>query len=94
MSNIHKFKVEPIAEHPTCARVMIDGKQCLCSSYEIEHYAGELPTIHINLVANNVQYEHDAEIKIANLHEIAELMDEKTFKEFCRNWEEIHGETQ
>lgn len=49
--------------------------------------------VNIDLVAN-VQYEQDAEIKIANLHEIAELMDEKTFKEFCRNWEEIHSETQ
>lgn len=91
MSNIHKFKVEPIAEHPTGARVMIDGKQCLCRSYKIEHYAGNLPMVNINLIAD-VQYEQDAEINIVNLHEIAELMDEKTFKEFCRVWEEIHGE--
>ena len=93
MSNMHKFKVESIEGHLECAKVTIDGKQCLCSSYKIEHYAGSLPMVNIDLVAN-VQYEQDTEINIANLNEIASLMDEKTFKEFCRNWEEIHGETQ
>lgn len=92
MSNIHKFKAEPIEGHPECAKVTIDGEQCLCSSYKIEHYAGRLPMVNIDLVAN-VQYEQDAEINIVNLHEIASLMDKKTFKEFCRTWEDIHDET-
>lgn len=91
MSNIHKFKVEPIERCQKYARVTIDGEKCLCRSYKIEHYAGRLPMVNIDLVAN-VQYEQDAEINIVNLHEIAELMDEKTFKEFCRVWEEIHDE--
>lgn len=47
--------------------------------------------VNINLVAD-VQYEQDAEINIVNLHEIASLIDKKTFKEFCRVWEEIHDE--
>lgn len=29
MSNIHKFKVEPIEGHRTCAKVIIDGEQCI-----------------------------------------------------------------
>ena len=91
MSNIHKFKVEPIEGNRACAKVTIDGKQCLCSSYDIEHYAGSLPMVNINLVAD-VQYEQDAEINIVNLDEIASLMDKKTFKEFCRVWEKIHDE--
>lgn len=93
MSNMHKFKVEPIEGHQGCARVTIDGEKCLCSSYKIEHYAGELPMVNVNLVAD-VQYEQNAEINIVNLHEIASLMDKKTFKEFCITWEDIHGETQ
>lgn len=48
--------------------------------------------VNIDLVAN-VQYEQDAEINIVNLHGIASLMDKKTFKEFCRTWEDIHDET-
>lgn len=91
MSNIHKFKVEAIEGHRECAKVTIDGEQCLCSSYKIEHYAGSLPRVDINL-AVDVQYEHDAEINIVNLHEIASLIDKKTFKEFCRVWEEVHDE--
>ena len=91
MSNIHKFKVESIEGHQGCAKVTLDGKQCLCSSYKIEHYAGNLPMVDINLVAD-VHYEHDAEINIVNLREIASLMDKKTFKEFCRAWEDIHDE--
>lgn len=92
MSNIHRFKVEPIEGRSACAKVTIDGKQCLCSSYKIEHYAGRLPMVDINLVAD-VHYEQDAEINIVNLHEIASLMDKKTFKEFRRAWEDIHNET-
>ena len=92
MSNIHKFKVEPIEGHKACAKVTVDGQQCLCSSYKIEHYAGSLPMVNINLIAD-VQYEQDAEINIVNLHEIASLMDKKTFKEFRRAWEDIHDET-
>ena len=91
MSNIHRFKVEPIEGRQTCAKVTIDGEQRLCRSYKIEHYAGRLPMVNINLVAD-VQYEQDAEINIVNLHEIASLIDKKTFKEFCRVWEEIHNE--
>lgn len=91
MSNIHRFKVEPIEEHQACAKVTIDFKKCLCSSYKIEHYAGSLPMVNIDLVAD-VQYEQDAEINIVNLHEIASLIDKKTFKEFCRVWEDIHDE--
>lgn len=56
MSNIHKFKVEPIEGHQACAKVTVDGEQCLCSSYKIEHYAGSFPAVNINLVAD-VQYE-------------------------------------
>lgn len=92
MSNIHKFKVESIEGHQGYAKVTLDGKQCLCSSYKIEHYAGNLPRVDISLVAD-VQYEQDAEINIVNLHEIASLMDKKTFKEFRRAWEDIHDET-
>lgn len=29
MSNIHKFKVEPIEGHQACAKVTVDGEQCL-----------------------------------------------------------------
>lgn len=91
MSNIHRFKVEPIEENRACAKVTVDGGRRLCSSYKIEHYAGSLPMVNINLIAD-VQYEQDAEINIVNLHEIASLIDKKTFKEFCRVWEEIHDE--
>lgn len=91
MSNIHKFKVEPIEEHRGCAKVTLDGKQCLCSSYKIEHYAGSLPRVDISLIAD-AQYEQNAEINIVNLDKIASLMDKKTFKEFCRVWEGIHDE--
>lgn len=91
MSNIHRFKVELIEGHRACAKVTVDGRQCLCSSYKIEHYAGSLPMVNINLIAD-VQYEQDVEINILNLHEIASLIDKKTFKEFCRVWREIHNE--
>ena len=91
MGNIHKIKVETIEGHRELAKVTIDSEQCLCSSYKIEHYAGSLPRVNINLIAD-VQYEQDAEINIVNLHEIASLIDKKTFKEFCRVWEEIHDE--
>lgn len=91
MSNIHKFKVEPIEGHQACAKVTVDGEQCLCSSYKIEHYAASLPMVNINLIAD-VQYEQDAEINIVNLHEIASLMDKETLKEFCRVWKEVHDE--
>ena len=47
--------------------------------------------VNIDLVAD-VQYEQDTEINIVNLHEIASLIDKKTFKEFCRVWEDIHDE--
>lgn len=91
MSNIHKFKVKPIEGHKACAKVTVDDEQCLCTSYKIEHYAGKLPMVDINLIAE-VQYEQDAEINIVNLDRIASLMDKKTFKKFCRVWEDIHDE--
>lgn len=52
MSNIHRFKVEPIKGNPECAKVTVDSEQCLCSSYKIEHYARSLPMVNINLIAD------------------------------------------
>lgn len=92
MSNIHKFKVEPIEGQLTCAKVSVDNEKCLCSSYEISHHAGEVPTAKISL-AIGIKYEHDAIIDIANLHEIASLMDKNLFNRFCKIWGNIHNET-
>lgn len=39
-----------------------------------------------------IDYEHEAEIVIANKEEIAMIISEKEFKKFCQIWHEIHGE--
>lgn len=90
MSQIHKFKVEPIGNSPERAKVLIDDIPIRCSEYSIQHFAGELPKIEVAIQAVP-EYEHDGEITITNKGQIAQIMSKKEFKEFCRIWEDLHN---
>lgn len=89
MSQLHKFKVEPIGNSQTCAKVLIDDIPILCTEYSIQHFAGDVPRIKVAIQAA-LEYEHDGEIIITNKGQIAQIMSKKEFKEFCRIWEDLH----
>lgn len=90
MSNIHKFKFEPIDELGR-GKVTIDDKTIRCRGYELRHYVDEIPSVDIEIYCVP-QIEETASISVSNKEEIASLMDKDEFEEFCRVWEEIHDE--
>lgn len=86
---MHKVKIEPIEEFPTCSRISIDGNYIRCSGYNITHYAGHLPVIELELfVVPNC--EQDMIVEVGNKEYIAKLMDKTEFAEFCNIWNEVH----
>lgn len=87
----HKFKVEPCDNSKIHAMVSIDDKPIRCCGYSINHIVDEVPTVELELCCIP-NYEHDAVIHISNKEEIARLMDETEFKEFCKIWNEVHNE--
>ena len=85
-----KFKVEPIGDNALLAKVTVDGKEVRCRGYEISHCVDEIPMVSLEIIAIP-EYEHDAVIQVKDLEQIAKLMDEKDFNDFCNIWKRIHG---
>lgn len=86
---MHKVKIEPIEEFPTCSRISIDGNYIQCSGYTIKHYAGQLPVIELDVFVVP-SCEQDMIVHVINKEEIARLMDKSEFDEFCEIWNEVH----
>ena len=89
MSQLHKFKFEPIDELGR-GKVTIDDKPIRCRGYELRHYVDEVPSVDIE-IACITQIEENATINVSNKEEIAAFMDKSEFDEFCKIWEMIHG---
>lgn len=88
MSQLHKFKFEPIDELGR-GKVTIDDKPIRCRGYELRHYVDEVPSVEIE-IACFPQIEETASIIVSNKEEIAALMDREEFDEFCKIWERLH----
>ena len=88
MGTLHKFKFEPFDELGR-GRVTIDDKPIKCRGYELRHYAGEVPSVDIEICCVP-QIEENSTVKISNKEEIAMLMDKEEFNEFCEIWKEVH----
>lgn len=86
---LHKFRTEPIENEPICEKVYVDDIAIRCSGYVLEHNVGELPTatVEITVIPN---IDSTVNLKIANLEEIARLMDVDTYEEFKKIWREVH----
>lgn len=90
MSELHKFKFEPIDELGR-GKVTIDDKPIRCRGYELRHYVDEFPSAYIEIDCVP-QIEETASISVSNKEEIATLMDREEFEEFCKIWEKINGQ--
>lgn len=86
---LHKFRTEPIENQPICEHVFVDDMAIGCSGYVLKHDCGELPkvTVEIPVIPN---IDSTVNLKIANLEEIARLMDVETYEEFKKIWREVH----
>ena len=91
MGVLHTLKIEPVESKIECARVIVDDMSIQCRGYSINHRLNEVPTVALELCCIP-KYEHDVVTQISNKEEIAMLMDEKEFKEFCNIWKEVHNE--
>ena len=89
MSQLHKFKFEPIDE-AGIGKVTIDDKPIKCRGFEIKHYVNEVPSVNIEVVCVP-QIEENAIISVSNKEEIAAFMNREDFEEFCKIWEKING---
>lgn len=87
---MHKIKIEPVKENSIYTKIMIDGKPIRCSGYTISQCVDEYPVVELEVCAvPNV--EGAAIVHVSNKEEIARLMDEEEFKDFCDIWKEVHG---
>ena len=90
MGILHEFKVEPIGDNGISAKVYIDGEKIDCLSYRLVHEAGCLPRAYIQVYAEPCTKEN-ASIGIFNKKDIARIMDEDEFNEFCNIWHNLHN---
>lgn len=68
---------------------MIDEKPIRCYGYIVKQQVDEVPVVELEVCAvPNV--EGAAIVHVSNKEEIARLMDEEEFKEFCDIWKEVH----
>ena len=88
MSQLHKFKFEPMDELGR-GRVTIDDKPIKCRGFELKHYVDEVPSVNIEVVCVP-QIEETSIISVSNKEEIAMLMDKEEFNEFWEIWKEVH----
>ena len=86
---LHKFRTKPIENQPICEHVFVDDMAIRCAGYVLEHNVGELPTVTVELPVIP-QIDSTVNLKIANLDEIARLMDVDTYEEFKKIWREVH----
>lgn len=86
---MHKVKIEPITENGYRTKLSIDGKDVRCAGYVISQQVGELPVVELDIYAVP-GVEHETIVHVSNKEEIARLMDEDEFKEFCDIWNEVH----
>lgn len=87
---MHKIKIEPAKENSICTKIMIDGKPIRCSGYNISQCVDEVPVVEL-VVCAIPNVEQEVIVHVSNKEEIARLMDEEEFKEFCDIWKEVHG---
>ena len=91
MGVLHNLRIVPVEDRVQCARVIVDDMLVQCRGYSISHSIDEVPTVKLELCCIP-KYEHDVVIQIGNKEEIARLMDEKEFEEFCKIWKEVHND--
>lgn len=91
MGVLHNLKIEPVESRIECAKVIVDDMPIKCIGYSINHSLDEVPTVELELCCIP-NYEHDLITQIRNKEEIARLMDETEFEEFCKIWKEVHNE--
>lgn len=91
MGVLHNLKIEPIEDRVQCARVIVDNIPIKCRGYSISHGVDEVPKVELELCCIP-KYEHDVVTQISNKEEIARLMDEAEFEEFCKIWKDVHND--
>lgn len=91
MGVLHNLKIEPTGSRLQCARVIVDGEPIMCRGYTISHSIDEIPVAELEMVCVP-NYDHDVLVNVSNKEEIARLMDEREFKEFCKIWKEVYNE--
>lgn len=91
MGVLHNLKIEPIEDRVQCARVIVDDIPVKCRGYSIRHRVDEVPEVELELCCVP-KYEHEVLVNVSNKEEIARLMDETEFEEFCKIWKEVHND--
>lgn len=72
--------------------IKVDGQNVSgCFGYNLSCRVDEIPALTLEINALPISVSVPAEVKIQNLEEIARLMDEKDFKEFCGIWNDTHA---
>ena len=72
--------------------VVIDGYAIQsCSGYTVSQSAGEIPRITIEMIPP-ILMEIKGTLAIDHLRDLARIMDEQVFNEFCVLWRSLHGD--
>ena len=70
--------------------VKINGETVKCSAYALEQHAGEIPVVKIKIIPHIKDVKLKGNVEIENKEEIANLMSESEFEEFCTIWRSFH----
>lgn len=71
--------------------VKVNGENVRCSAFTLEQCVGEIPVIELEIIQPVINVGLKGRAEIANKKEIAKLMSDVEFNEFCKIWLEVHG---
>lgn len=87
----HEIKISNIGT--TVTDLLIDGTSVSksCIGYSVRQIAGEPPRITLDMIPE-VLLEIKGQFEISHLGDLARVMDNDMFNEFCVMWKTLHGE--
>ena len=73
--------------------ILVDGTSVSksCVGYSVRQIAGELPKVTLDMVPE-VLLEIKGQLEISHLGDLARVMDNDMFNEFCVMWKTLHTE--
>lgn len=89
MAVVHEVKIKNDGGAKTS--IQIDGNAIKsCNGYTVSQSAGEIPVVTLKMIPA-FALEVKGEVRIEHLGDLARVMDELLFREFCALWSGLHG---
>lgn len=89
MAVVHEVNIK--SDGGTKTSIQIDGNNIhFYRGYTVSQKEGEIPVVTLEMIPT-LALEVKGEVRIEHLGDLARVMDEPLFREFCTLWNGLHG---